>query len=181
VQFDHRAVTEFLTVGRNVIAGIGTFASVSRVIDCLGVGVYVGWYSASSCPPTNASTAGCGCDGETYDSPCLAQRARTSVYMEGDCVNPTILAPGEDCNSDVDCDEGKYCNLFESDCGLSPWRVGTCNDIPTTCNATAADDWECGCDGEMYRTPCDAARARVSVTTLSRCSNSARPRAHPIA
>ncbi len=54
----------------------------------------------------------CGCDGETYDSPCLAQRARADVAAQGPCDGE----PGEECPADecgpqpglpnVMCDDG---------------------------------------------------------------------------
>lgn len=110
----------------------------------------------------------CGCDGRTYQSPCLAVSAGVSVARAGDCST----APGavnSPCGlaSHVPCLPGHYC-MFppRSVCGLGD-SAGVCQVQPTQCPDHSSP--VCGCDGKTYLNDCRAARQGISVEHFGFC------------
>jgi hypothetical protein len=109
----------------------------------------------------------CGCDGKTYDNPCYAHVAGTSIRASGAC--PTAPA-GETCGGLLGktcTTKGQYCNFPESTMCGSGDQTGTCADMPQVC--TLQYDPVCGCDGTTYGNRCAAAAAGVSVESAAAC------------
>ena len=61
------------------------------------------------------------------------------------------------------CGSSEYCAL--STCGTG---VGTCVTRPVDCIAQT-EDIVCGCNGQLYRSPCEAEGAGVSISTVGGC------------
>lgn len=119
----------------------------------------------------------CGCDGVTYDNPCLANAAGMNVASTGPC--PAVCFGG-------DCGADEYCMYAPGQCGGGPYPpvaalappggvaapllvapTGTCQPIPEVCT----DDYTpvCGCDGMTYSNSCGAAAAGMSVSYAGEC------------
>jgi hypothetical protein len=71
------------------------------------------------------------------------------------------------CATSADCGASSYCSTATGIC-LSAQAVGFCKDIPTSCPDVVAP--VCGCDGKQYPNTCEAAKARVSISSSSACS-----------
>ena len=81
----------------------------------------------------------CGCDGETYDSECVAELQGVRIESLGRCP----------CTDNGDCLETEYC------AGESCVGEGTCEPRPGTCTLQLAP--VCGCDAMTYSNSCVAA------------------------
>ena len=64
------------------------------------------------------------------------------------------------------CPDGQYCDITPGQCKANDAQ-GTCKIIPNIC----IDEHRpvCGCNGETYRNPCEAARAGVSLDHRGKC------------
>jgi hypothetical protein len=119
----------------------------------------------------------CGCNGATYDSPCLADAAGVSIVSTGPCP--------VSCFDSAGCQMGEYCMYATGLCGAGPYPpvaalapagaaapllvapTGTCQPVPEGCT----DDYTpvCGCDNMTYGNACDAAAASMSVAYDGEC------------
>eukprot|EP00584_Thalassiosira_punctigera_P000937 CAMPEP_0172538188 /NCGR_PEP_ID=MMETSP1067-20121228/9636_1 /TAXON_ID=265564 ORGANISM="Thalassiosira punctigera, Strain Tpunct2005C2" /NCGR_SAMPLE_ID=MMETSP1067 /ASSEMBLY_ACC=CAM_ASM_000444 /LENGTH=373 /DNA_ID=CAMNT_0013323641 /DNA_START=10 /DNA_END=1131 /DNA_ORIENTATION=+ len=134
----------------------------------------------------------CGCDGNTYDNSCFANRAGASVSSRGGCVRedleaeegmtaadlepatlggPTSLmcavGPGAD-DLGVSCPAEFFCRLRIGNCDDGTRvRYGECAMISEVC----PKHYEpvCGCDGNTYSNECVAAIDSVSISYLGEC------------
>lgn len=99
----------------------------------------------------------CGCDGETYESDCLRQRARVSLFSEGRCAV---------CSFVLACGRGTFCEYGGGVCG-APRSTGLCADIPTVCPRDV--DPVCGCDGRTYTNDCNRRAQGVALDHTGSC------------
>jgi hypothetical protein len=108
----------------------------------------------------------CGCDGKTYDYPCLAHAASVNIASAGPCPLPDGGAP---CALNSDCATGLYCK--KASCAAT---TGTCTGEPDfdVCFQQAQDAGAapaCGCDHRTYDNDCLAASDGVSVDFEGTC------------
>ena len=94
----------------------------------------------------------CGCDGVTYPNSDCAAFAGVRLQEPNACV----------CRDNSECVEGQYCALDDS-CE----NPGQCLDRPETCEPVSEP--VCGCDGEDYGSPCEAAQAGSRVAAFGAC------------
>jgi hypothetical protein len=138
----------------------------------------------SSCPKILAPV--CGCDGNTYENRCVAQRARMSIRSAGECARPDagpperdgslppkvdagVGEPGAACGGigGFPCSPGLYCKEPLGQCRTIADGMGTCTRRPQGCGAIYAP--VCGCDGMTYPNDCVAASAGRSVASTGAC------------
>jgi hypothetical protein len=107
----------------------------------------------------------CGCDGVTYDYPCLAHAMSVNVASQGPCP---LAEGGAPCATTSDCrSSALYCN--KTHCADA---MGTCAGMPTFSVCFAALDGGvgvCGCDHQQYDSACEAASSGVSVDFQGTC------------
>jgi hypothetical protein len=140
--------------------------------------------------PFPASPPVCGCDGETYTSASHAAREGVDIRVAGGCPALAGFEPcgpfycstpgerceeapdgvsftcvGNYCNGSADCPADRYCErpLFDEDCTLS----GYCEPRPTECSPSETP--VCGCDGAVYPSACDAAKAGEEISASGGC------------
>lgn len=104
-------------------------------------------------PPPLGSEV-CGCDGNTYDSDCIAEAGGVSVAFAGTC----------DCIDNDDCDPEDFCANSDG-CHLP----GTCAFRPPICRLPPASSEVCGCDGITYDSDCLAERDGIRVSSGGPC------------
>lgn len=104
----------------------------------------------------------CGCDGQTYQYPCLAHAQSVNIASSGPCPLPD---GGSSCASNTDCGTGLYCK--KASCGAA---TGTCAGEPNydVCYQELVHDGgaghrACGCNHQTYDNDCAAASYGVSV------------------
>ncbi len=108
----------------------------------------------------------CGCDGKTYGNDCGRRGAAAQKSHDGECKPPTTPPDGgtAGCQSNAECKDNEYCLFPHGKCG----GIGQCTEIRPDLACPAVE--VCGCDGKVYGDPCQAAKARVSVSDdASKC------------
>jgi hypothetical protein len=127
----------------------------------------------------------CGCNGVTYSNECLARKARVSVDFHDRCERT--------CSTNDDCGPAAFCGNTEGS-EYAEWCVveqeGRCVDFAPLCeffltSADVAHLYEgdagleeldlrvCGCDGNTYEHPCEAAlEGRTNIKGWVRCPES---------
>lgn len=73
------------------------------------------------------------------------------------------------CANSVACPSGSYCAFPEGKCNT----VGTCTAKPQVCTKELKE--VCGCDGNTYGNPCNAAAAGASVAAAGKCGSTVPP------
>jgi len=100
----------------------------------------------------------CGCDGQTYDSACIAFMSGMNVDTEGPCPEPA-----QECLVDEEsqCGSNEYCKGGCTGLGMCTKRPDTCVD--------EEDLMVCGCDYGTYNNPCLAAMAGMNIRNNGKC------------
>jgi len=108
----------------------------------------------------------CACDGNTYQSECLANMAGQSVVAAGNCD----LGSGYACGglTGEQCPSGEFCYYKpEMQCGAGD-QTGLCRLVGgILCSDVVMQ--VCGCDGKTYQNDCYALVAKTSVTSQGAC------------
>lgn len=127
--------------------------------DCTGTG---------TCDPKPAEDCGgldevvCGCDGESYGSPCWANSYGVNVRSAGQCAASTACS-GDGVNGG--CPEGSFCRSINDTCGGG----GHCTLVPLEC--PAVDYTVCACDDKTYQSRCHAEMASQSIQHQKECGS----------
>ncbi len=104
----------------------------------------------------------CGCDGNNYESECLARLAGVNTYDKGAC-------PGRPCADSLNCARDQYCRKDAGPAACGVETSGVCEKRPFQC-IIGANRQSCGCNGVSYEDSCLAAIDRVSVYGPGNCS-----------
>ena len=107
--------------------------------------------------PEIASIAGeCGCNGETYNSPCEAQAAGSDYHQSGGCLSWDDTAPGFHC-ADKICGLDQSCSITANDIAGpdQPEFYTSCSDLQGDqlqgkCFTFAIDAWTTCFDAGGY-------------------------------
>ena len=103
----------------------------------------------------------CGCDGNTYDNPCMAASVGFSILHTDKC------GEGTQCMKNGDCNASEFCLFPEGICS----GPGTCTPKPLMCPLMAciAEASVCGCDLVSYCSHCEAYGSGVSILHTGPC------------
>jgi len=126
---------------------------------CEGLGSCV--QTPPDCQPGPLDNPVCGCDGNTYESYCLAMAAGVSTWD----MNQGCVASGATCNDSAECDPDGFCWRPDGDCGGS----GICHTRPEDCADMQMWSPVCGCDGQSYTTWCSPHLEGVNVASWGPC------------
>ena len=108
----------------------------------------------------------CGCDGNNYDSRCLAAKAGMAIWDVGPCQG-WVSSPVPCEGGSGACPADQYCPYQQGDgCGTSGTEIN-CAWRPQAC--TQDSDPVCGCDRKLYGNACLAAVAGVGVLQSGAC------------
>jgi len=109
----------------------------------------------------------CGCDGQTYSSPCHALMAGATIAKYGECAGAG-QGEGQTCGgiAALECAAGLWCDYPAGTCNWGD-PSGVCVTLPETCPMTFAA--VCGCDGKTYSGECEATKAGVRVDHVGGC------------
>ena len=106
----------------------------------------------------------CGCDGNDYGNPCMAQMAGQSVASRGRCEVAEVRCGGR---GGVACRDTQYCAFSRDEiCGRAD-AMSTCMTRPLACPDIFRP--VCGCDGFDYGNECEANSAGVAVLNDGTC------------
>ncbi len=121
------------------------------------------------CP--NVTELVCGSNGITYQNACVAESMGAMVVSQGRCPRPTDRACGGWVGNT--CTDSEYC-YFEpaTYCDYAD-ASGVCLPRPEAC--TRELNPVCGCNGQTYSNPCDAASNGTSVATFGGCDTDPTP------
>jgi hypothetical protein len=116
--------------------------------------------SPSICPPVVDPV--CGCNGQDYSSPCIADAVGVTVDHEGSCEPPRACGgdTGTSCLGD------QFCKAPAGVCASG--AAGVCANKPALC--PPMKDPVCGCDGMTYDNACFADAAGVVVNHTGACT-----------
>ena len=156
------ACSEVCGGSTGVVCGVGKFCELPTGV-CSATATGICKLMPVACATTVASV--CGCDGTTYDNPCLAASAGVTVSHTGDCVTTTTCGG----SAGGVCALGEFCKRESGNC--TPSAAGVCTPIPATCPTTVLP--VCGCDGTTYSNSCFADAAAVTMSAANACVSGA--------
>lgn len=110
---------------------------------------------------TSSVSPVCGCDGHTYDNPCIAAMGGIRVASMGGCASAPDGGPAP-CSTNADCNPNQLCD------GTTCGGQGTCSLRPTGCSTVYTP--VCGCDGHTYTNVCAALAAGARLDTPGTCN-----------
>jgi hypothetical protein len=105
-------------------------------------------------PGTSSTTAG------------SASEAGSSGPSSTTAADAETGAPGMPCTTNDDCPDTHWCDFADDSCGVSGIQ-GSCEERPSDC--TPDERPVCGCDAQLYESPCHAAAQAVDLAFLSQC------------
>ncbi|HTV21973.1 MAG TPA: Kazal-type serine protease inhibitor domain-containing protein, partial [Polyangiaceae bacterium] len=171
------AQPEFCTREFNPVCGCdGT--TYANPCEAAAAGISVS--ASGECGSSNACSADsdcpippCACLDEDGDNQC-DNECPVPVCRDGQCgvANADALQLGDTCGGFTppdapQCDAGLFCqHQAGALCGAAD-APGECVAIPTVC--TREFNPVCGCDGNTYGNPCEAAAAQVGIFELGEC------------
>jgi hypothetical protein len=127
-----------------------------------GVGVCTDRPDLRAC--RNMNNEVCGCDGQSYTSPCHAAIAGFSVRANGACEPVSELCGGI---RGLHCgDRSDFCDWPAGNCQSADMQ-GVCRDVGDAC----PDLWDpvCGCNGQTYPNNCARINAQVQKAREGAC------------
>ena len=102
----------------------------------------------------------CGCDGKTYGSDCMRQRAGVGKAHIGACKSSAYMGGSEVCGTiaQIECAKGYFCDLAAGECDGVDFE-GVCVKSDEIC--LEVEEPVCGCDGNTYGNDCKRMREGV--------------------